>query len=81
MKLHSRLVFVVLGFVYAGAAEPTMSQYNVALQETPAVSGYEQQLARRFFINTSPRRICLSAQAKSAVTELHLELLPALFQN
>jgi len=45
MKLQSPLVFVVLGFVYAGAAEPAMSQYNAALQETPAVSGYEQQLA------------------------------------
>ena len=43
MKLRSRLVAVVLGFVYAGAAEPAMSQYN--REETPAVSGYEQQLA------------------------------------
>jgi putative aminopeptidase FrvX len=45
MKLQSRLVFVALGFVYAGAAEPAMSQYYSALEETPAVSGYEQHLA------------------------------------
>jgi putative aminopeptidase FrvX len=45
MKMQSRLVFVVLGFVYAGAAEPAMSQYNAVLKETPAVSGYERQLA------------------------------------
>jgi putative aminopeptidase FrvX len=45
MKLRSRLVAVVLGFVYACAAEPATSQYNRALEETPAVSGYEQQLA------------------------------------
>jgi putative aminopeptidase FrvX len=45
MKLRSGLVAVMLGFVYAGAAEPAMSQYNRALEETPAVSGYEQQLA------------------------------------
>jgi putative aminopeptidase len=44
MKLQSRLVFLVLGFVYAVAAEPAMPQYNRALEETPAVSGYEQQL-------------------------------------
>jgi hypothetical protein len=41
MKLRSRLVAVVLGFVYAGAAEPVTSQYNRALEETPAVSGYD----------------------------------------
>jgi putative aminopeptidase len=45
MKLRSRLVAVVLGFVYAGATEPAMSRYNRALEETPAVSGYEQHLA------------------------------------
>src|ERR1700686_2281935 len=45
MKLQSRLVFVALGFVYAAAAEPAMSQYDSALEETPAVSGYEQHLA------------------------------------
>jgi putative aminopeptidase FrvX len=45
MKLRSRLVFLIFGFLYVGSAEPAMSQYNGALQETPAVSGYEQQLA------------------------------------
>src|ERR1700688_4150952 len=45
MKLQARLVFVALGFVYAAAAEPAMSQYDSALEETPAVSGYEQHLA------------------------------------
>jgi putative aminopeptidase FrvX len=45
MKLQSRFVFVVLGFVYVGTAEPAMSQYYSALEETPAVSGYEQHLA------------------------------------
>jgi hypothetical protein len=49
MKLRSRLVAVILGFVYAGAAEPATSQYNRAREETPAVSGYEQQLAGRYF--------------------------------
>jgi putative aminopeptidase FrvX len=44
MKLQSRLVLVLLGFVYAGAAEPAMPQYQ-GPEETPAVSGYEQQLA------------------------------------
>ncbi|MDQ1404410.1 MAG: hypothetical protein QOG55_39 [Acidobacteriaceae bacterium] len=44
MKLQSRLVLVLLGFVYAGAAEPAMAQYQ-GPEETPAVSGYEQQLA------------------------------------
>ena len=45
MKFQSRLVLVAVGFVCAGAAEPAMSQFNSALQETAAVSGYEQQLA------------------------------------
>jgi putative aminopeptidase len=44
MKLQSRLVLVLLGFVYAGAAEPTMAQYQ-GPEETPAVSGYEQHFA------------------------------------
>ncbi len=42
MKLQSRLVLVLIGYCL-GAAEPAMSQYN--REETPAVSGYEQQLA------------------------------------
>src|SRR6202166_1502458 len=45
MKLQARLVFVALGFVYAAAAEPAMSQYYSAVEETPAGSGYEQRLA------------------------------------
>jgi putative aminopeptidase len=45
MKLGSRFAFVVLGFLYAGAAQPAMSQYYNGREETPAVSGYEQQLA------------------------------------
>jgi putative aminopeptidase FrvX len=45
MKMHSRLVLVLVGLVYVGAAEPTMSQYYSGREETPAVSGYEQQLA------------------------------------
>jgi putative aminopeptidase FrvX len=44
MKLQSRLALVSLGFVYAGAAEPAMAQYQ-GPEDTPAVSGYEQQLA------------------------------------
>ena len=44
MKLRSRLVAVVLGFVYAGAVQPAMAQYQ-GPEDTPAVSGYEQQLA------------------------------------
>src|ERR1700722_1609967 len=42
MRLHSWLMFVLIGYCL-GAAEPAMSQYN--REETPAVSGYEQQLA------------------------------------
>jgi putative aminopeptidase FrvX len=42
MKLQSRLVFVLIGYCL-GAAEPAISQYS--REETPAVSGYEQQLA------------------------------------
>jgi len=45
MKLQSRLVLVAVGFVCAGAAEQAMSQFNSGREETPAVSGYEQQLA------------------------------------
>jgi putative aminopeptidase len=44
MKLQSRLGLVLFGFVYAGAAELAMAQYQ-GPEETPAVSGYEQQLA------------------------------------
>jgi putative aminopeptidase FrvX len=44
MKLQSRLGLVLLGFVYAGAAEPARAQYQ-GPEDTPAVSGYEQQLA------------------------------------
>jgi putative aminopeptidase FrvX len=44
MKLQLRLGLVLLGFVYAGAAEPAMAQYQ-GPEDTPAVSGYEQQLA------------------------------------
>jgi putative aminopeptidase len=45
MKMQSRLVLVLVGLVCVGAAEPTMSQYYSGREETPAVSGYEQQLA------------------------------------
>jgi putative aminopeptidase FrvX len=44
MKLQSRLGVVLLGFVYACTAEPAMAQYQ-GPEDTPAVSGYEQQLA------------------------------------
>jgi putative aminopeptidase FrvX len=44
MKLQSWLVFVLIGYCF-GAAEPAMSQYYSGREETPAVSGYEQQLA------------------------------------
>jgi putative aminopeptidase FrvX len=44
MKLQWRIGLVLLGFVYAGTAEPSMAQYQ-GPEETPAVSGYEQQLA------------------------------------
>jgi putative aminopeptidase FrvX len=37
-------VFVLIGYCF-GAAEPAMSQYYSGREETPAVSGYEQQLA------------------------------------
>src|SRR6202166_847328 len=43
MKLQSWLVFVLIGYCF-GAAEPAMSQYYSGREETPAVSGYEQQL-------------------------------------
>jgi hypothetical protein len=45
MKMQSRLVLVLVGLVCVGAAESTMSQYYSGREETPAVSGYEQQLA------------------------------------
>src|ERR1700730_18337548 len=45
MKMHSRLVLVLGGLVCVGAAEPAVSQYYSGREETPAVSGYEQQLA------------------------------------
>jgi putative aminopeptidase FrvX len=45
MKMHCRISFVLLGFVCVGAAEPAMSQCNSGLEEAPAVSGYERQLA------------------------------------
>jgi putative aminopeptidase FrvX len=44
MKLQSWLVFVLIGYCL-GAAEPAISQYYSGREETPAVSGYEQQLA------------------------------------
>src|SRR6202795_2969499 len=44
MKLQSRLGLVLFGFVYAATAEPAMAQYQ-GPEDTPAVSGYEQQLA------------------------------------
>ena len=44
MKLQWRLGLVLLGFMYAGASEQSMAQYQ-GPEETPAVSGYEQQLA------------------------------------
>src|ERR1700730_1763296 len=44
MKLQSWLVFVLIGYCF-GAAEPAISQYYSGREETPAVSGYEQQLA------------------------------------
>jgi putative aminopeptidase len=43
MKLRSRLGLVLLGFVYAVSAQPAMAQYQ-GPEDTPAVSGYEQQL-------------------------------------
>ena len=45
MKMQSRLVLVLVAFVCASMAEPAMSQYYSGREETPAVSGYEQQLA------------------------------------
>src|SRR6266853_5963816 len=45
MKIQFRLTFVLIAFVCSGATEPAMSQYYSGLEETPAVSGYEQQLA------------------------------------
>src|SRR6202163_1645707 len=45
MKMQSRLVLVLVAFVCASRAEPAMSQYYSGREETPAVSGYEQQLA------------------------------------
>jgi putative aminopeptidase FrvX len=44
MTLQSWLVFVLIGYCL-GAAEPAISQYYSGREETPAVSGYEQQLA------------------------------------
>ena len=44
MKIQFRLTFVLIAFVCSGAAEPAMSQYYGGPEETPAVSGYEQQL-------------------------------------
>jgi putative aminopeptidase FrvX len=44
MKLQSRLAVVLIGYCF-GAAEPAMAQYYSGQEETPAVSGYEQQLA------------------------------------
>jgi putative aminopeptidase len=44
MTMQSRLVFVLFGLVCVGAAQPAMSQYYGGPEETPAVSGYEQQL-------------------------------------
>jgi putative aminopeptidase FrvX len=43
MKLRSRLALLLVGFV--AAAGPAMTQYHSAVDETPAVSGYEQELA------------------------------------
>jgi putative aminopeptidase FrvX len=43
MELRSRLALLLVAFV--AVARPVMSQYNSALDETPAVSGYEQELA------------------------------------
>jgi putative aminopeptidase FrvX len=44
MKMHSRLVLVLVGFVWVSMAEPAVSQYYSGREETLAVSGYEQQL-------------------------------------
>jgi len=44
MTLQSWFGFVLIGYCL-GAAEPAMSQYYSGREETPAVSGYEQQLA------------------------------------
>ena len=45
MKMQSSLLAVLAGFVCASTAGSAMSQDTRALEETPAVSGYEQQLA------------------------------------
>ena len=45
MKMPSSLPAVLAGFVCASTAGSAMSQDYRALEETPAVSGYEQQLA------------------------------------
>jgi putative aminopeptidase FrvX len=45
MIIQWRLALVIIGFGCASAVEPAMSQYYSAREETPAVSGYEQQLA------------------------------------
>ena len=45
MKIRSRLMLVLIAFMCVGPAQPAMSQFHGGLGETPAVSGYEQQLA------------------------------------
>ena len=45
MKMLSSLLVALAGFVCASTAGSAMSQDARALEETPAVSGYEQQLA------------------------------------
>ena len=44
MKMQFGVALVLVGLVCSGAAEPAMCQYNGGPEETPAVSGYEQQL-------------------------------------
>src|ERR1700686_4784773 len=44
MKMQFGVALVLVGLVCSGAAEPAMCQYNGGPGETPAVSGYEQQL-------------------------------------
>src|SRR6202140_3647016 len=44
MKMQFGVALVLVGLVCSGAAEPAMCQYHGGPEETPAVSGYEQQL-------------------------------------
>ena len=45
MKMPWRFLLVIVGLACVIAVEPAMSQFNSGREETPAVSGHEQQLA------------------------------------